>query len=159
MGIKEVRDPSGPVSGQEPSKSTENVYGSWKRAPYERSGTETVEDWVCADDCPVKDIERQSLALGIHPAGNKGPMTKHMVGNVVYGGAIKPRQEDPDYYKDGHSGKGASRFFKQVEPDQPFKRSHHLAPCPECGKPAIDHPTDGRMPFLTVLCDGTRVKL
>ncbi len=147
VGQKQIRDPSGPVTGREPSKTTENVYGTWRRAPYEGGDTETVEDYLCADDCPVADLDAQS---GKSTASG-GPIRQN-------GGSWKCSYQTGVYDRICDSG-GASRFFKQVEPDQEFRRSHHLAICPECGKTAIDHPTDGKLPFMNVLCDGTRVKL
>ena len=98
------------------------IYGKWDGDPKEQrqtyldsNGLETVEDWRCHPDCPITDLDEQSIRGGIHLAGNKGPMVNHVIGNTIYAGGWKPEQNNPDYYKDGHSDKGASRFFKQVQ--------------------------------------------
>jgi site-specific DNA-methyltransferase (adenine-specific) len=92
-----------------------SVYGkrTQQGAPVQDyAGTETIEAWECAPDCPAADLDQQSLAGGMHPAGNK----KAPANNVKHGfwvdGGWKPLGRNPDIY--GDSG-GASRFFKQVK--------------------------------------------
>ena len=74
-------------------------------------GEETVANWICESGCPVARLDEQSLAGGMHKAGNKQP-PKH---NVKHGfwtdGGWKPLDRNPDMY--GDDG-GASRFYKQV---------------------------------------------
>jgi len=119
VGIRQIRGSHSAQGGW--GKVGQAVYnGGWhtphrKREGYtDPDGLETVEDYLCADDCPVVDLDEQSITLGIHPAGNIGPMVNHKIGNTVYRGGWKPEQNNPDYYKNGHTG-GASRFFKQVK--------------------------------------------
>lgn len=59
LGYKKVRNKSGSLSGLEPSKPGKNVYsqfdyrGSWIRHGDE-NGFETIEDWKCHPNCPIK---------------------------------------------------------------------------------------------------------
>lgn len=59
LGYKKVKNKSGSLSGLEPSKPGKNVYsqfdyrGSWIRHGDE-NGFETIEDWKCHPNCPVK---------------------------------------------------------------------------------------------------------
>jgi hypothetical protein len=74
-------------------------------------GTETVVMWNCEDGCPVGELDRQSGILHTHP--NNGhrdtPKTKTVFGKWLL--------KDETSYK-ADSG-GASRFFKQVQGEQP----------------------------------------
>ena len=57
-------------------------------------------------------------------------------------------------------GSDIARFFKQVRElplDAP--RAGGGVECKVCGKPYRKHPDDPEFPYLTDLCDGTRVKL
>jgi hypothetical protein len=88
--------------------------GQERKAPFytdpDAYGMETVANWICAEGCPVRALDEQSLSGGMHSAGNKQPMN-HQVGNTIYAGERKPQSNNPDYHKDKG---GASRFFKQV---------------------------------------------
>lgn len=59
LGYKKVKNKSGSLSGLEPSKPGKNVYsqfdyrGTWIRHGDE-NGFETIEDWKCHPNCPVK---------------------------------------------------------------------------------------------------------
>jgi len=70
--------------------------------------TETVSAWKCAPDCPIANLDKQSLAGGMHSAGNKKQSRVHTTSHIF---PQKSRLENPDYYPDKG---GASRFFKQV---------------------------------------------
>ncbi|MHC4779995.1 MAG: hypothetical protein ACYTFG_15595 [Planctomycetota bacterium] len=73
--------------------------------------TETVDAWECVEGCPVADLDEQSLAGGMHPAGNKKPPKHNVKHGLWVDGGWKPLDRNPDMYSD--TG-GASRFFKQV---------------------------------------------
>jgi len=67
-----------------------------------------VEKWNCTDGCPVAVIDEQSLAGGMHKAGNKKPPKYNVKHGLWVDGGWKPLGRNPDMYAD--SG-GASRFF------------------------------------------------
>jgi len=78
-------------------------------------GTETVDSWECDSGCPVSELDKQSLALGIHPAGNTKPA--HFVAESSGFTFGLPKQDhNPNYYGDDGS---VSRFFKQVGGKEP----------------------------------------
>lgn len=80
----------------------------------DKDGKEMIANWVCVEDCPVRMLDEQSQAMGMHVAGNTKPeMNRSLKGDWVYGGGWVPPSANPDWYRD--SG-GASRFFKQVKP-------------------------------------------
>lgn len=56
---------SGSILGTEPSQPAKNVYeGVFQRTPWQAygdgDGKETVEQWECAEGCPVRDLEEQA---------------------------------------------------------------------------------------------------
>lgn len=53
----------------------------------------------------------------------------------------------------------AAVYFKQVQADPDFIRASGDVVCAVCGKTYFNHRVDGRLTWLHVLCDGTRVKL
>lgn len=67
VGTRQVKNKSGSVAGTEPSHTgDENTacYGEYKRVAFDRhadpDGLETVEDWDCHPDCPVRLLGEQS---------------------------------------------------------------------------------------------------
>ena len=76
-------------------------------------GTETVESWSCEAGCPVRMMDEQSVAGGMHAAGSaSGPKRNNV--EIGYGGTLVA-----DSWRIGDSG-GASRFFKTFEHEPPF---------------------------------------
>ena len=76
-----------------------------KGNPYaDKGGMETVEDWRCVEDCPVRLLDEQSgeLASGANPVQRHSDITRG-----IYG-AFKGRECFP---KRGADSGGASRFF------------------------------------------------
>jgi len=78
----------------------------------EKLGMETIDNWNCVDHCPVCVLEKSTVEK-IHGAG-------HMQ-EVIRGGKYKATSYTMGFnpvtrYRYGDSG-GASRFFKQVTPD------------------------------------------
>jgi hypothetical protein len=70
-------------------------------------GNEEVEDWACAEGCPVQELDRQSGHL---KSGKMGAESYQMWGvNGIYGGG---KEHPATYY--GDTG-GASRFFMQFK--------------------------------------------
>lgn len=62
LGHAHVKNSSGSVSGNEPSATTDKIYGKFKgRAPYVSKPVELVECWECHEDCPVRIMNEQSL--------------------------------------------------------------------------------------------------
>lgn len=87
--------------------------GSSERAEFERSsgdyvdadGTETVEDWDCISDCPVRGLDEQSGESGAGGPASGPTLTGDNKRNVL--GAFAGVEATPFH---GDSG-GASRFF------------------------------------------------
>jgi hypothetical protein len=106
-GIKSV---SVSGSGNVPNKSLSapglNTYGDWKRTSFashkDKDGKETIANWICADGCPVAELDNQSGYL------KTGKIASHSDRGMWSSGA------DIDY-ADQEDGGGASRFFKQVK--------------------------------------------
>ena len=72
-------------------------------ASYGKDGMESVELWACVPGCPVRTLDEQSMAGGIHGAGKKG---KAKSGSGIF---FKDGKTDTAY-RLGDKG-GASRFF------------------------------------------------
>jgi hypothetical protein len=75
-------------------------------------GNEEVEDWACAEGCPVQELDRQS---GVSKStggriGNKGGAYSHLGETGIKDNAVKG---DPGFGDEG----GASRFFMQFKKD------------------------------------------
>jgi DNA modification methylase len=77
-------------------------------------GFEVVEDWRCEEGCPVKELDEQSTAHGMHSAGSRqGPQEKWAdAKNNIYGGGVGSGPNGARYGDDG----GASRFFRTFAP-------------------------------------------
>ena len=60
IGMKKVKNPSGSVSGKEPSNPALNVYGQYDRKAFDKhsdkDGTETVPAYECAAGCPCGHV-------------------------------------------------------------------------------------------------------
>ena len=103
VGRRRVRA-NGSVSGTEPSALTKNALGHRARVPFMAhgaDGTEEVEAWKCADDCPVRLLDEQAGATGAHGRGEQHYGEKRHVYGKGLGarGAVKRDKG------------GASRFF------------------------------------------------
>lgn len=109
IGTKKVRgDGRDPQNGERPS-GFYNV-GSQKGAEKpcgplygDADGTETVEDWRCAEGCPIRDLDEQS---GILKSGDNCVRTK--TGSFMEHGGLGRAGDVQTTY--GDTG-GASRFF------------------------------------------------
>lgn len=99
VGTRMVRNPSGSVTGDEPSAIVDAVYAERRRVPYQARETETVAVWDCAPGCPVAELDRQS---GITPSNTRVAKGRGM----SYHGAGGERGAWT-----GDEGGGASRFF------------------------------------------------
>lgn len=119
-------------------------------------GLETTDAWECAPGCPVAALDGQTGTLTSTWRPDKGS-------GLGYSFASTDERGSAGY---GDSG-GASRFFKQVQQEPEVIRASGDVVCEACGHPYRDHPWDHHQlgyppncePFLTVLCDGVRVKL
>lgn len=67
IGVKEVKNTSGGVSGNEPSHTgDENTvcYGEYNRVSFDKygdeNGLELIEEWECVEGCPIKELNEQS---------------------------------------------------------------------------------------------------
>ena len=112
VGTKKVVNPSGSVSGNEPSFTGDPntaCYGEYDRVPFQKvgdaDGCETVEVWECEETCPVRIMDEQSGqtessdALRHNDTANKngGSMNRGSQEGTVTGGFADTG--------------GASRFF------------------------------------------------
>lgn len=103
VGSKKVKNPSGSISGNEPSIPAKNVYGKYGRHSFARhadaNGLETVESWNCAPDCPIRKLDEQS---GDSKSTQGTPRASTKPGDGY--GMTKTGREHAD-------AGGASRFF------------------------------------------------
>ena len=134
------------------------VGGVVRSSTADADGLETVNKWDCQPGCPVFDLDQQS---GPRKAGGvvRGTEPSRTGQNGIYG--TWGRVANVNFEDEG----GASRFFKQVhEPSEWFHASGDCL-CSVCGKEYREHPRDyGQVdwegiPFLRVLCNGSRMKL
>lgn len=99
-GTRTVRNPSGSVTGDEPSALVDAVYAERKRVPYVARETETVAVWACQPGCPVAEMDRQS-GVTVSAPSRRGERR-----GEVYNGPTCPNTLR------GHDDAGgASRFF------------------------------------------------
>ena len=111
-GTKKVKNPSGSVTGNEPSAVTKNAYGKFQgRTSFssfgDEDGTEEVPNWICEQECPVALLDAQSGVL------KSGSVKEHHMRNGkkgIFDDGLKPMP----LMGYGDTG-GASRFFKQVQ--------------------------------------------
>jgi hypothetical protein len=132
IGTKEVKGHN-PEKGEvvvgfcTDKESTTNIYGKSKGiapnqiARYAKDGKETVENWECTEDCPVRLLDEQV---------KKTMPTMHNAGNKL--NKINQKEKDENLFKLGfaplHKGAdsqytdngGASRFFKTFEGESRF---------------------------------------
>jgi len=148
IGVREVRSGGHHPAARGASGYEGGLHGQSGLAE-RKSGTETVETWRCADDCPVAELDRQSGVL------TSGMFAAHHADNGKRAGtygAMTGREHPATY---GDTG-GASRFF-------PVFRYEAKAPASERPRLAdgTAHPTVkplGLMRFLVRLVtqpDGT----
>jgi hypothetical protein len=84
--------------------------GDWQ-AYGDKSGYEEIREFVCADTCPVAELDRQSG----YSKTRRTESESNCSGNT-WGGTFQTRRGAR-----GHSDQGyASRFFKVIEPLAPF---------------------------------------
>lgn len=95
-------------------RSSEVRPNAWKATATDPDGLETIASWTCHETCPVRELDRQSLAGGMRSAGNKC-VANQRIANRVYAGVWAPLDHNPDYHADAG---GASRFFPQFK-DEP----------------------------------------
>ena len=116
VGVKKVRsqNPKYAHVGKGGSRGNHMQYGLAAR-PHgvgigfaNSDGTETVPDWQCAADCPVRRLDLQT---GILVSGSPGIKRSGNTGSA-YGAESRPPGSQMSGF--GDSG-GASRFFQQVE--------------------------------------------
>ena len=84
--------------------------GLKKRAKDHHQGEETIEDWDCEQDCPVKELDRQSGT-----SKSTGGRIGNRDGGIIYGGGKGLKGDfskgNPGFGDEG----GASRFFKHFK--------------------------------------------
>ena len=98
-------------------------------------GTETVEDWACEDDCPVRLLGEQSGVL--HARGNATPTRRRKSDGVTGWGVRDDGPTDP-----GDSGT-AARFFPCFYQPKASKRDRGEG---------NGHPTVKSIPLMRWLC-------
>jgi site-specific DNA-methyltransferase (adenine-specific) len=110
VGYKKVKAVTGGGGIKTPGQH--GIYGKYKGHEYneklgyfDSDGNETIEEWECCNDCPVRVLDHQTshLKAGKFIGHNRDP---HAVANKIYG-AYKKDIKDCSF---GDSG-GASRFF------------------------------------------------
>jgi len=113
-GVKQVQPKEGhrpnPVGLQSDGHLQFNAkpVGYQKISYTDRTGKESIVSWICAEGCPVKEIDRQS---GERPGMSGGGEERQPRGFGGMWSGISNAPCDPQY---GDVG-AASRFFKQVK--------------------------------------------
>ena len=82
-GTKKVKNPSGSVTGNEPSAVTKNAYGKFQgRTSFssfgDEDGTEEVANWICEQGCPVRILDGQSGTLKMQNEGGASRFFKQV---------------------------------------------------------------------------------
>jgi len=107
------------VNTKHPSqaKQSKPIGGNYKLSenktnqPYfnytDENGNETVEDWDCHEDCPIRILDEQSGDRSSTRINNSND-GKKSVTNKLFGGSIQKKES---YSKDYRDKGGASRFF------------------------------------------------
>jgi hypothetical protein len=115
-GIRQIKAIKGGRIGKKP-KDTDTVYsGGWKTGVKgdpgygNADGLETIENWVCGEDCPVKRLDAQAPAVGNLYKATRKIDTSGGTGNSWVGGARLAGSDNGAFDGTG----GASRFYKQV---------------------------------------------
>lgn len=85
VGTKKVRNANGSVSGDEPSAKTDQVLGQFsERKAFTKKGDadgfETVEEWCCHPQCPVRLLNEQS---GVREPGSSNNYAPIGIGTVL----------------------------------------------------------------------------
>ena len=73
-------------------------------------GNEMVDEWACADGCPVADLDEQSGVQKSGVATQRNGGGQRIGSGIIYGGSKGLTRPDTGF---GDSG-GASRYFKQI---------------------------------------------
>jgi DNA modification methylase len=107
LGLKRVRGITGGTGNHDGSVYTARRWnqGAPVRDYADADGLETVEEWDCAEGCPVAEIDRQSgvLVSGANPARRSSDKTRDTYGTFE-------GQAECTVHRGADSG-GASRFF------------------------------------------------
>ena len=133
----------------EQTEVTERCYGEYKSrkgGTVASFGTEVVDDWECAEGCPVAGLDAQSGKSQSRMGGWGGHQTEYVGGEPAEGGDRVPRSQLNSYDDEG----GASRYFEQFGYDEPFIYSPK-ASRRDRGKGNI-HPTVKPTPLMKHLC-------
>lgn len=117
-GVKKVKGVGGgdttPPYASDRTWSVSQTNGQKRKGFADEDGMETVEDWDCHPDCPVRILDEQS---GITKSSDS---VRH---NNEFKSVAKGR--DLPHETQGHSDAGgASRFFKTIEADPDLKPEH-----------------------------------
>jgi len=104
LGVKKVKNPSGSITGNEPSKPGQHVYGEYnQREPFEKHGTDGLEEVIeydCSPACPVAILDRISgKTKSATKASSVKSASKYRLGKNITQGPIH------------HDEGGASRFY------------------------------------------------
>jgi hypothetical protein len=120
-GTKKIKNPSGSVSGNEPSHTGDentSCYGEYGRIGFDKygdsEGNEIVEHWECEEACVVSKLDEQS---GITKSTTRPPTGKALFAGDEQSRAISWNQNSVmDTTVRGHQDSGgASRFFKSFK--------------------------------------------
>ena len=117
-GVKKVKPGNGSGRAGEGSNGFRAKFvGGKKRGDgftgdfVDKDGKETVANWVCAEGCPVADLDAQSGYSVSPPAGNTISVKAH---NGFEGKSFSMKALPNKMNGHGDAG-GSSRFFKQVK--------------------------------------------
>jgi DNA modification methylase len=116
VGTRKIQSGVAVNENRDPQKS-KNVYGDFGKMQGENHGygLEEVTEWECEEGCPIKLMDEQS---GILKSGTGSVMKASCKGYQPNAYGKESRAEGTPMISYGDQG-GASRFFKQLDPD-PF---------------------------------------
>lgn len=111
LGTRYIKSESGDVA-ESPDLPRRHAYGDRKRTAFaghaDEDGMELVEDWACAEGCPVAELDRQSGVTKSVRSQRGGANIGSFGGTTYLGGGIK---KDTGIERGFNDRGGASRFF------------------------------------------------
>jgi len=122
VGMKKVKKGGGLGGSKVDNKilNSRKYLGNNRDYYSDKNGMETVENWECVDECPVKMLDEQS---GVSTSKGGG-------GNKTYGSQNRCNEGTVDYGDSlgfGDKG-GASRFFYQAKPSKKERGEYNNHP-------------------------------
>lgn len=117
-GVKTVLGSNG--GGMRRDGANNLVYGKHSGHPQvevvgyaDASGQETIPNWLCTPECPVRALDEQGKQAGIHSSGSPRGYKAGYTTEPGYTGSWSTNPYGGMRHDDGDAGSCASRFFPQ----------------------------------------------